>query len=35
MAQSAAVIFLSNIIFPNGEFNTDIHKIQPQQQQKL
>lgn len=27
MAQSAALIFLRNILFPNGDFNSDIKKI--------
>lgn len=35
MAQSAALIFLRNILFPNGDFNSDIKKILSQQQQKI
>lgn len=34
MAQSAALIFLSNILFPSGEFNSDLQKILPQKQQQ-
>lgn len=34
MAQSATLIFLCNILFPNGEIKSDLPKILPRQQKQ-